>query len=84
MDFATIIAQSNDLPAGLSQVRNVFQSEFSFDKTVRLHSVQVVPVMTLSKITRQPETSYVILATIESPGIIVSKSEVDKKNGVKN
>ena len=79
MDFATMIANTNDPATGLSQLRNLFQQEFGYDKFVTVHTVQVVPMVTISKITRQPENSFIVLVTIQSPNIIIAKSDLDKK-----
>jgi hypothetical protein len=80
MDFATIMAQTSDLAAGLGELRNMFQREFAFDKNISLHSVQALPMVNLNKLTRQPENYFIILVTIQSPEIIVPKSELEKRN----
>ena len=79
MDFATIMAETNDLSAGLGQLRQMFQKEFSFDPKITVHTLQTLPMVTLNKITRQPENSFIILLTIQSPELIVAKSDIDKK-----
>ena len=75
-----MIANTTDPGVGLTQLRNLFYTEFSYDKDVTVHTVQVLPMVTLNKLTRQPENSFIVLVTIQSPNIIVSKSELDKKS----